>query len=115
MPMDAELKTKWVSALRSGEYKQGRGKLRSEDDCYCSLGVCCDVSGEGEWVRKPDSEGNGYWAYCYRDEAPAAIPPKQLNKKWGLNDIAILGRLLHMNDMEKKTFPEIADYIEANI
>ena len=26
--MDAELKARWVEALRSGKYKQGRGVLR---------------------------------------------------------------------------------------
>lgn len=33
-----ELKDEWVAALRSGNYKQGTGKLKSFD-CYCCLGV----------------------------------------------------------------------------
>ena len=36
--MDRKLKAKWVVALRSGEYKQARGMLKS-DDAYCCLGV----------------------------------------------------------------------------
>ena len=34
---------KWVSALRSGEYKQGKEVLRNISDQYCCLGVACDL------------------------------------------------------------------------
>lgn len=33
---------KWVEALRSGEYDQGKRKL-SQNGLYCCLGVACDV------------------------------------------------------------------------
>ena len=33
---------KWVAALRSGKYRQGRGAL-CRDDSFCCLGVACDV------------------------------------------------------------------------
>jgi hypothetical protein len=29
--MDPEIKAKWIAALRSGKYKQGRNKLRSDN------------------------------------------------------------------------------------
>ena len=32
----------WVKALRSGDYKQGHGRLHV-DDTYCCLGVACDL------------------------------------------------------------------------
>jgi hypothetical protein len=35
---------RWIAALRSGEYKQGRFTL-CHDDEYCCLGVACDVFG----------------------------------------------------------------------
>jgi len=38
--MNPDDKTKWVAALRSGEYKQGAGRLYiPETDSYCCLGV----------------------------------------------------------------------------
>lgn len=47
--MNKAIKRKWVKALRSGLYKQGSGKLRSERDegdvRYCCLGVLCDILG----------------------------------------------------------------------
>jgi hypothetical protein len=33
----------WIAALRSGEYKQGKGNLRDMDNKFCCLGVLCDI------------------------------------------------------------------------
>ena len=44
--MDQEFKAKWVEALRSGEYKQGRGYLKVTENGearYCCLGVACEL------------------------------------------------------------------------
>ena len=41
----------WISALRSGEYKQGQGKLKMADK-FCCLGVVTDLAvkeGKGKW------------------------------------------------------------------
>ena len=40
--MNYKVKEKWISALRSGKYKQGIRHLRNEDK-YCCLGVLCDL------------------------------------------------------------------------
>ena len=46
--MNSEVKTKWITALRSGEYEQGTGALaiNAVDDKvqYCCLGVLCDLA-----------------------------------------------------------------------
>lgn len=47
--MKKNVKEKWVAALKSGDYKQGVGRLRDKDDHYCCLGVLCDVLGR-KWV-----------------------------------------------------------------
>jgi len=66
--MREDIATKWVAALRSGEYQQERGFLQTEHG-HCCLGVLCDLhlreTGDGEW-RPP---GSGAWlhAQCYRD------------------------------------------------
>lgn len=46
--MSPELKTRWLEALRSGEYKQGRAYLR-KDDKFCCLGVLCDLIDSTQW------------------------------------------------------------------
>lgn len=38
-----DVKAKWLAALRSGEYKQGRHYL-ARNDQYCCLGVLCEVA-----------------------------------------------------------------------
>ena len=48
--MNPEIKRKWVSALRSGTYRQGQGKLRLADN-FCCLGVLCEISAKGDWYQ----------------------------------------------------------------
>lgn len=46
--MNPEIKKRWVAALRSGEYEQGKGRLVTEDGKFCCLGVLCDLAvGDG--------------------------------------------------------------------
>lgn len=40
--MNKIIKTKWVKALRSGKYKQGKGALKKNGN-FCCLGVLCDL------------------------------------------------------------------------
>lgn len=42
--MNPEWKKKWVEALRSGKYKQGKEALCFGDK-YCCLGVLCEIAG----------------------------------------------------------------------
>jgi len=48
--MDQELKTKWVAALRSGDYKQGNGYLHKIEwdgsESFCCVGVLCKIASE---------------------------------------------------------------------
>lgn len=51
--MDKHVKTKWIKALRSGDYKQTKATLRDTEG-FCCLGVLCDIYhkeiGNGKWV-----------------------------------------------------------------
>lgn len=50
--MKREIAELWTTALRSGQYVQGRGRLRTPNDEFCCLGVLCDIAGSygvGEW------------------------------------------------------------------
>ena len=51
--MKPEIKQKWINALRSGEYEQGRKSLRDRNK-YCCLGVLCDLHAKetgNKWVE----------------------------------------------------------------
>ena len=97
--MTPEFKAKWVAALRSGKYQQGRDALRT-GDMFCCLGVACDLIDPDAWERD-----NGYGAW------------QELNTD-GM-DLPFIGNadaetLSGMND-SGYTFEEIADYIEAHV
>ena len=95
--MNQELKQKWIEALKSGKFTQGYGRLRTEEGKYCCLGVFCEVSGIG---INEDGMGAGQQP-GYR-ELTDISPSAQF-------------RLWQMNDSRSKTFPEIADWISANL
>ncbi len=122
MAMNQELKEKWVKALRSGDYKQDTGKLRSEEDGFCCLGVAVDVLMPKEWVNSGDSYFP-HWTAGPKQEllmptegdnntTEGFLPPR-LAKRIGITQRRqeILAK---MND-DGKAFPEIADYIEKNL
>lgn len=100
--MDKNIKGKWIKALRSGEYKQGIHSLR-DNDCFCCLGVLCDVIDNGKWNRLD----NGKLEY---DGAGEGLPV-QLLEDINLSN-ATLSKLIWLNDVEKASFQKIADWIE---
>ncbi len=66
--MKTAIKKRWVAALRSGKYKQGKRLLKTEDGKYCCLGVLtdlytkskvCSPEDKSEWEssRRIDGEG----------------------------------------------------------
>jgi len=104
--MNAEIKARWVEALRSGKYQQGRAALRSLEERFCCLGVLCDLYSPSEWTT------NGSTRYFHRESLSAFIGA-DFRTQMGLSD-AEAWRLARMND-DGKSFADIADYIEANL
>lgn len=107
--MTSELKSEWVKALRSGEYKQGFGMLRDNGGGHCCLGVLGDLlvkRGAAMWGR------DNYLDYEF-DRAFTVLPAR-LRADLKVFD-PLMDRLVAMNDKGRNTFPEIADWIETNI
>ena len=105
-----EVKGKWLAALRSGEYRQGEGQLRSEDGGYCCLGVLCDVIDPEGWGRD-----DGEWEW----ENHLSMLTAEICELMGLTDdgyfsTAVEGRhsLVALNDSGEYSFGRIADIIE---
>lgn len=75
-----ERKELWVQALKSGEYVQGEGNLRTEEDGYCCLGVACDVyhkvTGLGQWLVVGDWEEAPSEEWRKYDEDEGAVEPR---------------------------------------
>lgn len=91
--MKAEIKSKWLAALRSGEYAQTSQVLSRVEDgkrSYCCLGVLCEVMGakrDGNYKlpgdnqkhhsHGPDAPGNGEF-YTFGGERDCGFPPKAI-------------------------------------
>lgn len=48
--MKQDIAKRWVQALRSGAYSQGRNHLRAGDQ-FCCLGVLCDLYDSTKWEK----------------------------------------------------------------
>lgn len=62
LKLRSEVKNAWVDALRSGEYQQGKGKLRDHENRYCCLGVLADLaikSGEIDGLEWHETSRDG--------------------------------------------------------
>ena len=115
--MKAELKQRWIEALRSGKYTQGTGCLRrgSLDGTmyHCCLGVLAEIldeiEGEHRWRKQEKIHlWNGF----------TGIINVSVCKRIGLN-YEIQGMLTAQNDGEDEygfcSFEKIADWIEKNV
>lgn len=97
MKFTQEFKDNWLWALRSGDYKQSKSQLRA-DGGYCCLGLLCEVNN-----------------IPYNNVSPMV----EEYANYGLFDafftVEEVINLYRMNDLQDKSFSEIADYIEKNI
>lgn len=122
MAMDKDVKKRWVDALRSGEYKQGRGALCYEEESsdgessefyFCCLGVLIDVELYGDWETREVlnfSEKKTLWTF---NENILTLGESQ-GRRFGLtNDQE--DYLTQLNDYISKSFDYIADWIDMNI
>lgn len=123
--MNPEIKTRWVAALRSGEYKQGERRVLNDDKGgFCCLGVLCDIYAKetgSEWEQSfmegmrlhLSTPSGGYypppavrrWAAFHEDDQPVDIGGKTASVAVHNDGI----------DIPRRTFAEIADAIEEQL
>jgi hypothetical protein len=110
--MNQEIKAKWLSALRSGEYQQGKQALKLYKK-FCCLGVLCDIHSKetkNKWVENIYLDHQGalpqdviIWAGLkFSDPSLYYGKFKSIKSLSDLNDSG-------------KTFLQIADLIEAQL
>jgi hypothetical protein len=138
--MNKEIMQKWVAALRSGEYKQIDGRLRSyePDECgkysYCCLGVLCDLHRQefnadgsdyhytwGEGKKHQTSKPTTAYAnhvddlpYSVKEWAGVKMSSPVVSVDAGdLMEVEMSeAELIGLNDDHSWTFSRIADVIE---
>ncbi len=105
-----KFKAKWLKALRSGKYKQGKGALH-RDGNFCCIGVECHLHGVS--IKAMDKRpGNGGTKSSF-DKIPKYMDA--INGKYG-NSMSLppVQVLIEMND-GGKSFKQIANWIERNL
>jgi hypothetical protein len=109
-----EDKTLWLEALRSGKYSQAFGFLKVQREGkyhYCCLGVLCEILKDKYEIR----EGTNALTpgVTYFDCNSDALSDKLIHTfKLVAYEVSNLYR---MNDFDKLTFSQIADWIEAHV
>ena len=117
MKMPKKLKEEWIKALRSGEYEQGKKRLRTlyrdGSEKFCCLGVLCDIGIDGVWDDDTCIMPAERHAY---DDHSIGVPSQADLIAMGIGDPfdGTYFYLAEMND-EANSFDEIADWIEDNI
>ena len=105
---------KWVAALRSGKYQQGFGSLNINGN-YCCLGVLADIN------NIPTRKSAASTIVCYdflpwenNDENFGTIPDEWWLTHTGFRH-TLKSQLITMNDIDKKSFADIANRIESEL
>jgi len=110
--MNPEIKAQWIAALRSGEYHQGKGVLESVWGDFCCLGVLCHLAHKQGVVERVKGHDGQIWY----DEEDGRLPCSVLDWSGMTSDIGLIeeGRasLAFLNDLDGRTFDQIADVIE---
>lgn len=98
---------KWLQALRSGEYKQGRGQLQTFKG-YCCLGVACAVIIPKKKQKRNSATGHLYGNVPVQQScAPQWL--KDINKDFTDKTNVPLDEL---NDLYNYSFERIANILE---
>lgn len=112
--MKKELKERWITALRSGDYSQTQGCLQDQNG-WCCLGVLCNIVDGTRWGKHESRKGT-IQDYDYdfgNEDILTDMPPSEWLENHGLSyDMA--KHLAGQNDGGIQ-FVEIAKYIEENV
>ena len=111
--MNKRIKKDWLTALRSGDYKQTKGELHGKKG-YCCLGVLYDIEFNGDWIFPQDDDrpsylNTGAWMI---DNEEASLGSDFIHKCRIVPEEE--SELIDMND-EGATFKEIADWIKVSL
>lgn len=110
--MNSEPKQLWLAALRSGNFPQAQGRLKTTSG-YCCLGVLCEISGLGHWTAINGGDHDPDFKLDGTDSWEETMPPDEVQQWAGISH-ATADKLATMND-DGAPFKEIATYIEQNL
>ncbi len=104
MKLTPKIKKGWTAALRSGKYFQGTGHLKStrmDKAKHCCLGVLCEVMKMDDTeIETVDKE---YVPHGYYLSLESFLTKGQQKN------------LIELNDSDRASFSEIANWIDENL
>lgn len=117
MKLPKRIKTKWLKALRSDKYKQGKGTLYDPTTkTFCCLGVLEHVCLDGKVEHYPLDQHGGMIEIC---ATPSAAFWELIGVKVNEEQEETENALVTMNDgspfQPRRSFKYIADWIEKNL
>ena len=128
--MNSTIKTQWIAALRSGDYKQGRSFLRKGNH-YCCLGVLCDLHSKANpdyresWRLVPYYGAEDCYSYgegtTTSNECLATLLPNVVQRWAGVDHldpcIVVDNEALILSQLNDRgyTFEQIAKHIEEQL
>jgi len=118
--MRQDIGRRWLKALRSNDYAQGKNGLRDVDDKFCCLGVLCDlyfeekglewadeITGDDRFYRIP-GWGSDFLPKFVQEWAGMKTNDGELSSNEGVTTLS------SMND-DGHSFGTIAEMIEENM
>jgi hypothetical protein len=103
--MKRSLLNKWIEALESGQFVQGKGTLRNPDkDTYCCLGVLCEIAGLTKVSGITETR------YVYKDSRDSNYLPAAFGIEQKFAYDYLLSRLNDTGTL----FPEIAQKLRTH-
>lgn len=126
--MEPGIKAKWVEALRSGEYTQGKGTLnrlkplgKDREAGLCCLGVLCEVGVKDGVIERRDEIDPEHASYRFIVEKSDlnniwvdTMPSSEITNWAGL-DVSAESDLAELNDDGGRSFVEIAAFVEERL
>lgn len=125
-PITLEQLNKWIAALRSGSYTQGKGSLKRRMEsgkfCHCVLGVLAEEEGRLIELQTDISKDNWYGFLVgeydedqknhIASEADLSVYPAGKNKTYYMPS-NLQAKLFRRNDQNSTMdFPALADLLE---
>jgi hypothetical protein len=124
--LNADIKRRWVEALRSGRYPQHQEVLNQPGKGFCCLGVLCEIAVEDDILVRKTYHDRSYIGYVQPDEEGEVATHILTNAiiRWaGLSHLnsetttknGKTKSLTAWNDSGEASFNEIADMIEEQL
>ncbi len=119
--MNKKVRDLWIQALKSGEFKQGRGRLKNASGNYCCLGVLCELhsreTGNTNFWQKDFNQLPAYdcASYCLPDSVKEWADLKQRNPKVRTDSVVKILKRSPIGDFQGLSYIDISTLNDTGV